>query len=106
MAIYQGDQYLIPFGIKSRIGVITPENSTDVVIALGEMVKSYSKGEIIFADNKYYFPITKEETLAMNKDATCQIEIHINGDILHSKQFTVKIKPIKDILEKRLRGDE
>ena len=106
MTIYEGDQYLIPFGIKAKSRVITPENSTDVIIALGDMVKSYGEGELIFADNKYYFPLNKEESLAMPKDATCQIEIHINQDILHSKQFSVKIKPIKDVLEKRLLRDE
>ena len=105
MVIYQGDQYSIPFYVKMGEESITPENSKDVVIALGDNAKGYAEGKLIFLDGSYLYKLTAEETLSLDDDVSCQIQVFIGKDIVHSKPFTVKTKDIKDVLKMRLKND-
>jgi hypothetical protein len=92
MAIYQADQYMIPFTIRHNNEIVTPERARDVAIVLGDLVKRYSENQLSFADNKWLFPITREETIRMQENAKCQIEIIYGDNILHSKPLEVKVK--------------
>ena len=103
MVIYQGDQYSIPFYVKMGEESITPENSKDVVIALGDNAKGYAEGKLVFLDGSYLYKLTAEETLLLDDDVSCQVQVFIGKDVLHSKPFTVKIKEIKEVLKTRLK---
>ena len=92
MAIYQADQYMIPFSIRHKKDIVTPEMVSDITIVLGELVKKYSDETLSFSDGKWLFPLTREETIRMSENAECQIEIIYGDNIVHSKPFDVKVK--------------
>lgn len=105
MAIYQGDQYSIPFLIRHGGEIITPEMVTDLVIAIGEVVRSYSDGTLSYFEGKWMFPIYKRETLKMPDDLSYQVQLHVGDDIIHSKEYPIKRKTILDSLKARLKND-
>lgn len=92
MAIYQGDQYSIPFSIRHNKDIVAPEMVSDVTIVLGELARRYSDKTLSFIDGKWLFPLTREETIRMPETAKCQIEIIYGDNIVHSKPFDVKVK--------------
>lgn len=93
MAIYQADQYMIPFTIRNDKNTVTPENSSDVAIVLGHLIKRYSDNALLFVDGEWLFPLTREDTIKMTDRAKCQIEVRYGNNIVHSKPFDVKVKP-------------
>ena len=105
MAIYQGDQYSIPFLIRHGGEIVTPDTVTDLVIAIGEVVRSYSDGTLSYFEGKWMFPIYKQETLKMPEGVSYQIQIHYGKDIIHSKEYPIKRKTILDSLKARLQDD-
>jgi hypothetical protein len=105
MAIYQGDQYSIPFMIRRGADTVSPEMITDVVIAIGDIVRSYKDGALSYLDGKWLFPIYKTETLKMPDEVQYQIQLHIGDDIVHSKVYPIKRKTILDSLKERLQND-
>lgn len=105
MAIYQGDQYSIPFMINRGGEKVSPEMITDVVIAIGDIVRSYKDGTLSYLDGKWLFPIYKTETLKMPDEVHYQIQLHIGDDIVHSKVYPIKRKTILDSLKERLQND-
>ena len=102
MVIYQGDQYKIPFTIRHKKVIVTPENAVDVSIALGDKVKSYSDGSLLFNDGKWLFPLTAEESVKMLDREECQVQIKYGDDIVHSKRFDVKAKETVEALKKEI----
>lgn len=105
MAIYQGDQYSIPFTIRRRDEIISPEDITDVVIAIGDLARSYKDGDLSYSEGKWFFPIYKQETLKMPEDVSYQIQLHFGKDIIHSKEYPIKRKKILSVLKERLQND-
>lgn len=105
MAIYQGDQYNIPFLIRHGGEIVSPEMVTDLVIAIGDIVRSYKDGTLSYYEGKWMFPIYKKETLKMPDDVSYQIQLHIGADIIHSKEYPIKRKTILDSLKARLQND-
>lgn len=105
MAIYQGDQYSIPFLVRHGGEIISPDMVTDIVIAIGDIVRSYKDGTLSYFEGKWMFPIYKQETLKMPDDVSYQIQLHIGADIIHSKEYPVKRKTILDSLKARLQND-
>ena len=105
MAIYQGDQYSIPFSIRHNGEIVTPDTADDVVIAIGDIVRAYSEGTLTYVDEKWLFPIYKEETLKMPDSISYQVQIHYGADIIHSKEYPLKRKTILDALKERLKND-
>lgn len=92
MAIYQGDQYSLPFTIKKSGEIVTPEEVEDVTIALEDIVRSYKDETLKYEDGTWLFPLTKEETSRMMDNTKCQIEVVFGNDMVHSKVFDVKVK--------------
>ena len=92
MAIYQADQYMIPFTIRHDKNIVTPENSSDVTIVIGDLIKRYSDNTLLFVDNEWLFPLAKEETIKMTDRAKCQVEVKYGNNIIHSKPFDIKVK--------------
>lgn len=105
MVIYQGDQYNIPFLIRHNGEVVTPDKVSDVVIGLGELVRSYRDGTLSYFDGKFMFPIHKKETLIMQENISYQVQLVIGEDIIHSREYPIKRKTIIDSLKRRLHND-
>lgn len=105
MAIYQGDQYSIPFRIRHNGEIVTPDSVDDVVIAIGDIVRAYSDNTLTYIDGKWLFPIYKEETLNLPDDNSYQVQLHYGGDIFHTKEYPIKRKTILESLKVRLRND-
>jgi hypothetical protein len=64
MAIYQADQYIIPFSIRHKKEIVTPEMVSDVTIVIGDLVKRYSENALQFLDGQWLFPLKREETIS------------------------------------------
>lgn len=105
MAIYQGDQYSIPFSIRHNGEIVNPDTVDDVVIAIGDIVRSYNEGTLTYVDEKWLFPIYKQETLKMPDNISYQIQIRYGTDIIHSKEYPLKLKTILESLKARLQDD-
>lgn len=105
MAIYQGDQYSIPFLVRHGGEIVSPDMVTDLVIAIGDIVRSYRDGTLSYFEGKWLFPIYKEETLKMPDDVSYQIQVHYGKDIVHSKAYPIKRKTILCSLKARLQDD-
>ena len=105
MAIYQGDQYSIPFLVRRGGEIVSPDMVTDIVIAIGDIVRSYRDGTLSYFEGKWLFPIYKEETLKMPDDVSYQIQVHYGKDIVHSEAYPIKRKTILCSLKARLQDD-
>lgn len=92
MTIYQSDIYDIPITITLEDEVVSPDNVDDVIIAIGEMVRSYKKGTLKFDEGQWIFPLS-EETHKMSGVFQGQAEIVISNDKLHTAVFSVKFAP-------------
>lgn len=92
MVIYQADIYDIPITIKLEDGMASPDNVDDIIIAIGEMVRSYKKGTLKFDEGQWLFPLS-EETRKMSGVFEGQAEIVISNAKLHTAVFYVKFAP-------------
>lgn len=92
MAIYQADQYNIPFEIEQSGEIVTPETIDDVRIVIGKMERSYSDSSLSFADGKWLFPIKCTETACLRGHIKGQVEIRRGDNIVHSDSFCVCFK--------------
>lgn len=105
MAIYQGDQYSIPFLIRHGGEIVSPNMVTDVAIAVGDIVRSYLDGDLTYFDGKWMFPIYSQETLRMPDDVSYQVQLRIGTEIIHSKEYPIKRKEVLYALKERLKSD-
>ena len=51
--------------LKPGDEVVTPADVADVEVTLGLLSKTYSAGQLVFADGVWIFPLTQSETLAL-----------------------------------------
>lgn len=64
--IMQGDQYLLPFTLRTRDGtIITDQMVKTVVLNLGTLSRKYP-GDVTYRDGRWYFPLKQRQTLAMH----------------------------------------
>ena len=79
----QGDSYSVPVVIKKSDGsVVTNNDVLDVEIVLGNLRKSLSDGSITYANEKWLFPLTQEETFGFASAVKGQVRIKWkNGDV-------------------------
>ena len=60
----QGDSGMLAVRIRNNAGSeITPADITDLEITIGSMRKTYGKGELVYADGLWFFPLSQQETL-------------------------------------------
>ena len=59
----QGDARSLYVELSTADTTVTPEDVADVEITLGLLSKTYSAGELIFADGLWVFPLQQKETL-------------------------------------------
>ena len=91
--ITRGEQYAVEIVIKNDEDVITPNNCDDVKIKLGNLEKKYSDNEIFYEDGRWLFPLTQEQTLAMNlKRVNLQAQYKSGSNIFSTDIYAVQIK--------------
>lgn len=62
----QGDSYGLKIEIlNSEGGSVTPADVSDVEIAVGFIRKTYAKGEVLYSDGLWIFPITQAESFKL-----------------------------------------
>ena len=89
MIVYQADQFTIPFTLRFKQEIVTPDIVGDVKIAIGDMVRSHKEGTLVYEEGKWLFPLG-EETKDMSGLYEGQVEIIIAGTKIHSPVFGVK----------------
>jgi hypothetical protein len=94
----------LPVCIKYQGEIITPEDAEDIVIAVGDIVKSYKDGDLTYEEGVFLFPLKKEETLKIGEEVKYQVQVHFGQDIAHSKEYSLKGKRVLDCLKARLRN--
>ena len=89
--IYQGDKYLIPISIKNQGVSVTPSDIDGIKIQIGRNLKRYPNGELIYQDDKWYFPLTQKESLEFNHNTKIQVQILIGDEIVGSRVENIDI---------------
>ena len=94
LILVQGDQYNVPVQVTLNGTVITPDNSTDVRIQMGDTLYSYADNELTYdSDAKaYLFPLTEEQTRNMGKAAFFQVGVKQGTDISYSPEEIITIE--------------
>ena len=83
----QLDSCLLGFTLRSSGGsLLTPTDLTDVEIALGNLVKSWRRQELQFADGKWFFPLSQQESSAFwPGHLRCQVRVLWNNGVVEGK---------------------
>ena len=79
----QGDSYGIPIEILNSKGeIVTADDVSDVEIVFGTIRKTYKKGEVKYANKKFIFPLTQEESFQFPSSVKAQVRVvwH-NGEV-------------------------
>lgn len=62
----QGDSYGLSIDVLNADDeAVTPDDVSDVEITIGYLRKTYASGEVTYADGKWVFPLTQEETFRL-----------------------------------------
>ena len=62
----QGDSYGLRIEIKNESDeAVTPDDVTDVEITVGFFRKTLAKGEVLYSDGVWIFPISQEESFKL-----------------------------------------
>ena len=74
---------------------ITPADVAEVEISLGDLIKTYSSGDVIYDDGKWLFPVTQSETLStVAAVSTLQVRVkYLLGDVVGAKVGNVYLVP-------------
>lgn len=88
--IIQGEQYAIEIVLTDENEtVISPSTADDVKIKIGNIEKSYGKGELSYDNGAWLFPLTQEQTLCL-KTASVGVQAQyllgsnvISTDLVH-----------------------
>lgn len=89
--IYQGDKYLIPITIKNQGANVTPSDIDGLKIKIGRNLKRYPDGELIYLNDKWYFPLTQKESLEFNRSTQIQVQVMIGDEIVGSHVENIDI---------------
>lgn len=99
----QGDSYYLGFTVKNNAGsIVTPEDVLDVEITIGHLRKRYQLGEVVFGDDRWYFPLSQAETFGYWPRAVkAQIRVRwkngiVEGKVIHGVRINESIS--KEVL--------
>ena len=98
LIIHQGDDLMIPFKIEQNSDILTPNKFSDIRICIGDVVRSYSKGELVFNNECYLFHLKSNESASMLGLVECQVETTFVNNEIHSNVFTIKVLKTKKVL--------
>lgn len=80
----QGDSCGLSIEILNADGAaVTPDDVSNVEVTIGYLRKTYASGEITYADGKWIFPLTQEETFkfpAARVKAQVRV-VWVNGNV-------------------------
>lgn len=94
MSIQQGDQYVIPFKIKSGQNIVTPEKVDDVRIKVGDIIKSVEAENLTFDTETqcWQFPLTQAQTRAIRSGmVSYQVGVKVGGEIVYSRVGNLQV---------------
>ena len=82
--IMQGDAYGIRVKLRTKAGVaVTPENTEDVEIVIGNKRKTYKSGVVTWDTDAWVFPMSQEESFAFFNNVRCQARVKfLGGDVI------------------------
>lgn len=83
----QGDSYQLAFLVQNNAGApVTPDDVQDIEITIGHLRKTYRSAQLSYADGRWLFPLTQEETFGYwPKAVKSQIRILWNDGIVEGK---------------------
>lgn len=96
MQMMRGDSYEIAITLTDEKNTpIVPADVAEVEIALGDLKKTYSSGDVTFDDGKWLFPVTQSETLStVAAVSTLQVRVkYLLGDVVGARVGNVYILP-------------
>lgn len=93
--IHRGDQYFIPVYIIRNSEPVTPENSVDVRVKIGNYMQTFS-GETLSYDTEnriWLFYLSEEMSRSMNGEELFQVGVKYSGgsEFIYSQPSVVKI---------------
>lgn len=96
LQMMRGDSYEIAITLTDEENQpIAPADVSEVEISLGDIIKTYSSGDVIYDDGKWLFPVTQSETLsAVAAVSTLQVRVkYLHGDVVGARAGNVYIVP-------------
>lgn len=104
MSLHQGDQLVLRVSIKYDGAPLTPDMVDGVKVKIGNVQHTYPDGELTYEpySQRWLFPVTQEQTLAMRRAVEKQVQINFGGtpaEIINSDIITSDIRPtiIKEV---------
>lgn len=94
--IIQGEQYAVEFVLTNGEVDITPDNSDDVKIKIGNIEKAYSDGSLSYDSvaECWLFPITQEQTLEWSSlSVPVQAQYKTGSVVISTEKQTIKVSP-------------
>ena len=105
MTLYRGDQYAIPFVVKLKDTLVTPEMVEDVRIQIGDSLRELASESLSYNPEKqtWDFYVTEEFTRSLTgRTVLYQVGIKVGGEIRYSP---TKQLPIGDNIIKAVWSD-
>ena len=96
LQMMRGDSYEIAITLTDEENQpITPADVSEVEIALGDLKKTYTSGDVTYNDGKWLFPVTQDETLStVAAVSTLQVRVkYLPGDVVGARVGNVYIVP-------------
>lgn len=96
LQMMRGDSYNIAITLTDDENQpITPADVAEVEIALGDLKKTYTSGDVAYNDGKWLFPVSQDETLStVAAVSTLQVRVkYLLGDVVGARVGNVYIVP-------------
>ena len=88
----QGDEYSLDITISNRGEALDIEDVAEIEFTLLNLVKMYP-GAVSYANGKFKFPLTQEETFKLPPICPMQIRVKFrSGDIIGSEMKKISVK--------------
>ena len=83
----QGDGCYLAFAVKNNAGSpVAPADIQDMEISLAHLRKTLGRGELIYQDGLWLFPLSQSETFSLwPAPVRCQIRILWNNGVVEGK---------------------
>lgn len=88
VVLYRGDQYAIPFVVRLKREIVTPEMVDDVRIQIGTSLKEMSEQTLVWNSDKqtWDFYVTEEFTRSLTSNVVqYQVGVKVGNEIRYSR---------------------
>ena len=80
LRIMQGDAYDVGVTVLDTEGKIIDESAVlDVEITVGKISKTYTGGDVYFAEDEWHFPLTEGESFSLSGFVPFQVRVKFNS---------------------------